>query len=98
MRAQGHRPEVRRLLDEARKVAGGAQDDEPLVNTLLRSIETDQKLAPLKGLQGLIWDQGYREGAFQGHVYEDAARRLREWNAQGFRLTSTPRARSMLSG
>ncbi|WP_224245949.1 acireductone synthase [Hyalangium gracile] len=86
VRAQGHRPEVRQLLDEARKLAGGALDDEQLVGTLLRWIETDQKLAPLKGLQGLIWEQGYREGAFQGHVYEDAARRLREWHGQGLRL------------
>lgn len=86
VRAQGHRPEVRRLLDEARKVAGGEQDDERLVATLLRWIETDQKLAPLKGLQGLIWEEGYRTRAFQGHVYEDAARRLSEWHSQGLRL------------
>lgn len=86
VRAQGHRSEVRQLLDEARKLAGGALDDDQLMSTLLRWIETDQKLAPLKGLQGLIWEQGYREGAFQGHVYEDAARRLREWHAQGLRL------------
>jgi enolase-phosphatase E1 len=86
VRAQGQRPEVRQLLDEARKLAGGELDDERLVSTLLRWIETDQKLAPLKGLQGLIWEEGYRQGAFQGHVYEDAARRLREWHAQGLLL------------
>ncbi|HYH99102.1 acireductone synthase [Hyalangium sp.] len=87
VRAQGHRPEVRRLLDEARKVAGMDGDDEQLVGVLLRWIETDQKLAPLKGLQGLIWEEGYRQGAFQGHVYEDAARWLREWHKQGLRLS-----------
>ena len=86
VRAQGHRPEVRQLLDEARKLAGGAVDDEALVGVLLKWIETDQKLAPLKGLQGLLWEEGYRQGAFQGHVYEDAARRLREWHQQGLRL------------
>jgi enolase-phosphatase E1 len=86
VRVQRHEPEVRRLLDEARKVAGEDMDDEHLVAVLLRWIETDQKLAPLKGLQGLIWEEGYRQGAFQGHVYEDAARRLREWHAQGLRL------------
>jgi enolase-phosphatase E1 len=86
VRAQGHRPEVRRLLDEGRRVAGQALDDEGLVGVLLHWIETDQKLAPLKGLQGLIWEEGYRQGAFQGHVYEDAARCLREWHAQGLRL------------
>lgn len=86
VRTQGHRPEVRRLLDEARKVSGQDLDDERLVAVLLRWIEADQKLAPLKGLQGLIWEDGYRQGAFQGHVYEDAARCLREWHAQGLRL------------
>lgn len=86
VRAQGHRPEVRRLLDEARKMAAVAGDDERLVGVLLRWIEMDQKLAPLKGLQGLIWEEGYRQGAFQGHIYEDVARRLREWHAQGLRL------------
>lgn len=86
VRAQGHRPEVRQLLDEARKVAGVDGDDEQLVGVLLRWIQTDQKLAPLKGLQGLIWEEGYRQGAFQGHVYEDAARWLREWHKQGLSL------------
>ncbi|MBN1205234.1 MAG: acireductone synthase [Myxococcaceae bacterium] len=86
VRAQGHRPEVRELLDEARQLAGADMDDERLVGVLLRWIEADQKLAPLKGLQGLIWEEGYREGAFQSHVYEDAARRLREWRARGLSL------------
>jgi len=86
VRSQAHRPEVRQLLDEARQVAGGAGDDERLVEVLLKWIETDQKLAPLKGLQGLLWEEGYRQGSFQSHVYEDAARRLREWHRQGLRL------------
>ena len=86
VRTQGQRPDVRQLLDQARTLAGADLDEERLVAVLLKWIETDQKLAPLKGLQGLIWEQGYRDGAFQGHVYEDAARRLREWHAQGLRL------------
>jgi enolase-phosphatase E1 len=84
--SQAHRPEVRQWLDEARQLAGGAVDDEGLVGVLLKWIETDQKLAPLKALQGLLWEEGYRQGAFQSHVYEDAARRLREWHQQGLRL------------
>lgn len=86
VRARGHQPEVRRLLDEARQVAGEALDDEGLVAVLLRWIQADQKIAPLKALQGLLWEEGYRQGAFQSHLYEDAARRLREWHAQGLRL------------
>lgn len=86
VRAHGQRPEVRQLLDEARQVAGGALDDEQLVATLLRWIEEDRKLGPLKGLQGLLWEAGYRQGDFQGHVYEDVPRRLREWRERGLRL------------
>jgi enolase-phosphatase E1 len=86
VRAQGQRPAVRRLLDEARQLAGGALDDEQLVATLLRWIEEDRKLGPLKGLQGLLWEAGYHRGDFQGHVYEDVPRRLREWKERGLRL------------
>ncbi|MCY1073377.1 acireductone synthase [Archangium lansingense] len=86
VRVHGQQPEVRRLLDEARQVAGGALDDEQLVATLLRWIEEDRKLGPLKGLQGLLWEAGYRQGDFQGHVYEDVPRRLREWRERGLRL------------
>jgi enolase-phosphatase E1 len=86
VRARGHEPQVRRLLDGAREMAGGDLDDEQLVAALRRWMEEDRKLGPLKGLQGLLWEEGYRLGAFQGHVYEDAARRLREWNARGLRL------------
>jgi len=86
VRAHGQQPQVRRLLDGAREMAGGNLDDEQLVATLRRWMEEDRKLGPLKGLQGLLWEEGYRQGDFQGHVYEDAARRLREWHARGLRL------------
>ncbi|HYO72249.1 MAG TPA: acireductone synthase [Archangium sp.] len=86
VRAHGQRPEVRQLLDEARQLAGGPLDDEQLVATLLRWMEEDRKLGPLKGLQGLMWDAGYRQGDFQGHVYEEVPRRLREWREQGLGL------------
>ena len=86
VRVHGQRPEVRQLLDEARQVAGGALDDGQLVATLLRWIEEDRKIGPLKGLQGLMWEAGYRQGDFQGHVYEDVPRRLREWKERGLRL------------
>lgn len=86
VRAHGQRPEVRQLLDEARQLAGGALEDAQLVATLLRWMGEDRKLGPLKGLQGLMWEAGYRQGDFQGHVYEDVPRRLREWRERGLRL------------
>ena len=86
VRARGAEPQVRRLLDGARQIAGEPLKDEQLVAVLRRWMAEDRKVGALKGLQGLLWEEGYRRGDFQGHVYEDAARRLREWNARGLRL------------
>jgi enolase-phosphatase E1 len=47
-------------------------DLETVINTLLHWIATDQKVTPLKQLQGLIWQTGYENGDFTGHIYPDA--------------------------
>jgi len=49
-------------------------------------IDADRKFTPLKALQGMIWEEGYRNGDFTGHVYADAVQRLRAWHAAGLRL------------
>lgn len=79
-------PAVRQLLDDARALAGGALDDAALAQELQRWIDADRKLTPLKALQGLIWEAGYRRGDFRGHVYADAVEKLREWHARGVPL------------
>ena len=86
VRERGQELQVRRLLDGARQMAGADLDDSQLVDVLQRWIQEDRKVGPLKGLQGLLWEEGYRRGDFQGHVYEDAARQLRAWHARGLRL------------
>ncbi len=84
--AHAHDAAVQRLLAEARAVIGGTPSDAQVVAALQRWIDEDRKLTPLKALQGLIWEAGYRRGDFQGHVYEDAVRQLRAWHARGLRL------------
>jgi enolase-phosphatase E1 len=86
VRERGHEVQVRRLLDGARQLTGEPLSDAALVQVLLRWMAEDRKAGPLKALQGLMWEEGYRRGDFQGHVYEDAARRLREWHARDLRL------------
>lgn len=86
VRARCNDPAVTRVLDEARRVAGGALDEAALIAQLTRWIDEDRKVTPLKTLQGFIWEEGYRRGDFTGHVYPDAARCLRAWHAQGMRL------------
>jgi enolase-phosphatase E1 len=78
-------PEVAAILDEAR-VAGGVFNDEAVVVRMCHWMERDQKVTPLKDLQGLIWEEGYRSGELVSHLYPDVAPALRSWHAQGIGL------------
>src|SRR6185503_3954875 len=49
-------------------------------------IDQDRKLAGLKGLQGMIWDEGYRQGVFEPELYGDVLPTLTIWQARGIRL------------
>ena len=57
-----------------------------IIHLLRHWIDTDQKITPLKYLQGMMWRQGYDSGALQAHVYPDAVRGLQRWHQQGVRL------------
>lgn len=59
---------------------------EEVIEVLLRWIEEDQKLTPLKTLQGMIWQAGYEAGDLSGHVYEDALNGLKRWKKSGIDL------------
>jgi enolase-phosphatase E1 len=86
VRAHRDDPQVAQLLADARAVADVAGDEDALIAAMLDWIATDRKITPLKALQGLIWEEGYARGAFRGHIYEDAARRLRDWHGASLRL------------
>jgi enolase-phosphatase E1 len=78
-------PEVAAIMDEARE-AGGVFNDEAVVVRMCHWMERDQKVTPLKTLQGLIWEDGYRGGELVTHLYPDVAPTLRDWHARGLRL------------
>ncbi len=46
----------------------------------------DSKSTGLKQLQGLIWEEGYRDGALRSHVFPDVPPALAAWSAAGVRL------------
>jgi enolase-phosphatase E1 len=56
------------------------------LDVLRHWIQLDMKIKPLKDLQGLIWEDGYKTGAFKGHIYEDAYKALVAWHEQGIKL------------
>lgn len=86
VRAHGREPRVWECLDEVRRITGRELDEGGAIAQLIEWIDQDQKITPLKTLQGMIWEQGYRDCDFTGHVYEDAARRLKEWQTRGLTL------------
>ena len=76
-------PAIAALLDDVRREAAepGADLDR-VVEVLLGWIAADRKATPLKSLQGHVWRRGYERGDFTGHVYADAADRLRRWSVR----------------
>ena len=87
VREHAQDPDVALQLEAVRREAGDAAlKQEAVIEQLIVWIDQDRKITPLKALQGMIWEEGYRRGDFQGHVYPDAARTLRDWNARGLDL------------
>ena len=81
------KPAVQRWLQETAREAGlvSASQDE-IIDLLQRWIDEDRKATPLKALQGLIWEEGYRSGEFRSHVYPEVAENLQKWKKQGLAL------------
>ena len=86
VRCHADEPQVKSLLDDVCKDAGAELDAGQLIAQLIQWLDDDKKMTPLKSLQGLIWEAGYQQGDFKGHVYPDAAANLKAWKAQGLDL------------
>ncbi len=81
------RPEVQHWLHETAREAGlVSAERQEVIDLLLRWIDEDRKATPLKALQGMIWEDGYVDGDFRGHVYPEVAAKLREWKESGIAL------------
>lgn len=87
IRKHGNDDKVSALLNDTRKEA-----DEPdaktdrIIEILLQWIREDRKATPLKALQGLVWEHGFNNSDFTGHIYRDVARKLKQWHKSGIEL------------
>lgn len=79
---QSDNPVVRQALAETAQLAPGV----PVAEQLERWMDADAKVAPLKSLQGLCWEQGYRQGELVADLYADVVPALRAWKAAGITL------------
>ena len=60
----------------------GFGDGAPYAHALM---DRDRKSTGLKMLQGLLWEDGYRNGELKGRVYPDVAAALRRWKERRIR-------------
>jgi len=80
-------PRVATLLDAVRREVGDpGLSLEAVIDQLIAWIDQDRKITPLKTLQGMIWENGYCNGDFQGHIYADAVHSLHDWQGRGLAL------------
>lgn len=87
VRKHENHPAVAEILDEVAILGGHSRNHlDALIDLLLQWIDEDKKITPLKLLQGLIWEEGYHQGHYQGHLYPDAIECLKRWHGQGYWL------------
>ena len=85
-------PQVQEQLTATAQLAAAeglnidASDHEALIALLQEWIAADRKATPLKALQGLIWETGYKNRDYAAHMYADATEYLQRWHANGIPL------------
>ena len=85
------KPEIERLkpeykLDFQNQIYGRKFDEnspESIAEYLKFLIDVDRKSAPLKNLQGKIWQAGYESGELKSVMFEDVPLAFERWYAQG---------------
>ena len=73
-------PAVQQVLADTAALAEPGEDP---VTALIRWIDEDRKAAPLKTIQGMVWDEGYVSGTLYGQIFPDSLAALRRWKAAG---------------
>lgn len=75
------------VCQDAIEIETGARPGyEELPVMLTGWIDQDRKQASLKALQGMIWDEGYRQRAFVPELYSDVLPALTQWRVRGIRM------------
>jgi enolase-phosphatase E1 len=84
---RGHQAQLEDIASDMAAIVGKPlSDPQQMIDLLLQWMAEDRKITPLKTLQGMVWKTGYESGELQSHLYEDAARSLRKWHADGLQL------------
>jgi enolase-phosphatase E1 len=57
-----------------------------ITDYLVWLMDRDRKTAPLKALQGLIWEQGFSQGELQSEIFADVPACLHQWHEAGLQI------------
>lgn len=84
-------PVVKEAFDETIELAQSEDGEtiateQEIIDKLYEWSVEDRKITPLKTVQGVLWDKGYRDGILKGHVYPEVAANLKQWKDQGIGL------------
>lgn len=83
----GAEPGIARALDQVRELIGAPRAGvSQVVAALLDWQAADQKVTPLKTIQGKIWEHGFANGELTSHFFPDVIPALRAWKAAGKEL------------
>ncbi|KAI6189532.1 Enolase-phosphatase E1 [Aphelenchoides bicaudatus] len=83
IREPSFQPVVQALIEDSKKanqqdsqvkLINDSNDYKTLAENVRHFIQKDLKLTSLKDLQGQMWIDGYKTGAYKSHVYEDTVR------------------------
>lgn len=78
-----NRPDVREAFEQTIKLSEAEgihlTSLDLILTQLLDWSLADKKITPLKTLQGILWEKGYKSGEIKGHVYPDVPENLLKW-------------------
>lgn len=82
--AQQYAEPVKSILDNLRdEISAPHASVSDLINVLFTFMDEDRKSTALKALQGIIWQDGYVNGDFTGHLYPDVLPALENGRRKG---------------
>lgn len=84
--AQQHDAEICRQIAAVSNEAGKALSLSETIDQLIAWIDADKKITPLKAIQGILWETGFKNNDYRAHMYDDAAEHLKNWHEQGIKL------------
>jgi enolase-phosphatase E1 len=80
-------PDIARAIDQTRELIGEPDAGTArLAAVLTEWLAADEKVTPLKTIQGKIWQSGFAAGELVAHFFPDVIPALRAWRRAGRRI------------